>query len=171
LNGLLHSSALRLAGEVLVLLAVVLWLGLAFRVHRDARRRVGDGFLVALATLLALAVPFVGPLVYLLFRPPETLDESRVRRVELLALRDHVGRPEPVCPVCRTEIEDDFIVCPVCTSRLKHRCARCDAGLDPLWQACPYCAAPVEALPSFDLDAALTAEAQSPAPSIGVRRR
>jgi len=142
-----------------VLLAAVLWLGLAFRVHRDARRRVDDGFLVALATLLGLGVPFVGPLVYLLFRPPETLEESRVRRVELLALRDRVGRPDPVCPVCRTEIDDDFLVCPVCTSRLKQACARCDAALDPLWQVCPYCAAPVEALPSFDLDAALTAEA------------
>lgn len=158
MNGLLHSSALRLAGELLVSFAAVLWLGLAFRVHRDARRRVDDGFLVALATLLGV-VPFVGPLVYLLFRPPETLEESRVRRVELLALRDRVGRPEPVCPVCRTEIEVDFLVCPVCTSRLKQACTRCDAALDPLWQACPYCAAPVEALPSFDLDAALTAEA------------
>ena len=159
LNGVLHSSALRLAGELLVLLAVVLWVGLAFRVHRDARRRVDGGFLVALATLLGLAVPFVGPLVYLLFRPPETLEESRVRRVELLALRDRVGRPEPVCPVCRTEIELDFLVCPVCTSRLKQACSRCDAALDPLWQVCPYCAAPVEALQSFHLDAALTAEA------------
>src|SRR5205085_1613505 len=97
LNGVLHSSALRLAGELLVLLAAVLWVGLAFRVHRDARRRVDGGFLVALATLLGLAVPFVGPLVYLLFRPPETLEESRVRRVELLALRDRIGRPEPGC--------------------------------------------------------------------------
>ena len=142
-----------------MLFAAVLWLGLAFRVHRDARRRVDDGFLVALATLLGLGVPFVGPLVYLLFRPPETLEESRVRRVELLALRDRVGRPEPVCPVCRAEIELDFLVCPVCTSRLKQACTRCDAALDPLWQVCPYCAVPVEALPSFDLDAALTAEA------------
>ena len=142
-----------------MLFAAVLWLGLAFRVHRDARRRVDDGFLVALATLLGLGVPFVGPLVYLLFRPPETLEESRVRRVELLALRDRVGRPEPTCPVCRTEIELDFLVCPVCTSRLKQACTRCDAALDPLWQVCPYCAVPVEALPSFDLDAALTAEA------------
>jgi len=158
LNGVLHSSALMLAGELLVLLAAVLWLGLAFRVHRDARRRVDDGFLVGLATLLGLGVPFVGPLVYLLFRPPETLEESRVRRVELLALRDRVVRPDPVCPVCRTEIDDDFLVCPVCTSRLKQACARCDAALDPLWQVCPYCAAPVEALQVEDLDIALSAE-------------
>ncbi len=173
MNGVLHSSALRLAGELLVLLAAVLWLGLAFRVHRDARRRVDDGFLVALATLLGLGVPFVGPLVYLLFRPPETLEESRVRRVELLALRDRVGRPDPVCPVCRTEIDDDFLVCPVCTSRLKQACARCDAALDPLWQVCPYCAAPVEALRVEDLDIALSAETallDRNLPGDGVRR-
>jgi len=147
--------------------AVVLWLGLGFRVHRDARRRVEDWFLVALATLLGFALPFVGPVVYLLFRPPETLDDVRAREIEMQALRERLGHPEPQCPVCRTEVELDFLVCPVCTTRLKQPCGRCDAPLDPLWQVCPYCvspvsAPPVEALTAFagDLDAALTADTQ-----------
>jgi len=165
IHSALHSSVLSIAVDLLLLLAAVVWLGLGFRVHRDARRRIEDGFLVAIATLVGFGIPFVGPLVYLLFRPPETLEDARARRVELLALRDRVGREQPACPVCRTEVDDDFLVCPVCTTTLKQACTRCDAALDPLWQVCPYCTTPVsapvsEVLPSFntDLDAALTAE-------------
>src|SRR5437660_235000 len=47
IHSTLHSSKLALAANVLILLAIVLWLGLGFRVYRDARRRVDDGFLVA----------------------------------------------------------------------------------------------------------------------------
>lgn len=43
--------------------AILVWLALACRVHRDARRLVRDPFLVFLATLFVF-VPLVGPLVY-----------------------------------------------------------------------------------------------------------
>jgi Double zinc ribbon len=177
IHGVMHSSAVALAGDVLLAFAVVLWLGLGFRVYRDARRRIDDGFLVALATLLGFGIPFVGPLVYLLFRPPETLEDAHAREIEMHALRERLGRDTPVCPVCRSEVDDDFLVCPVCTTRLKQQCARCDAPLDPLWQLCPYCTAPVsaqvEAVPDFahDLDAALTAETATNGDRAGRRTR
>src|SRR5262249_46328155 len=158
-HGFFHSTAFMLAGDGLVLLLAVLWLGLAFRVHRDARRRIDDGLLVGVATALAVAVPFVGPVVYLLFRPPETLADTHAREIELRALRDRLRRPDAHCPVCLTDVDEDFLVCPVCTTRLREPCTSCDAALDPLWQACPYCATPVTRTPVLaDLDAALTAE-------------
>ena len=164
LHDFFHSTAFTLAGDGLLLLLAVVWLGLAFRVHRDARRRIDDGRLVGVATLLALAVPFVGPLVYLLFRPPETLADAHAREMEMHALRDRLRRPDATCPVCTSEVEDEFLVCPVCTTRLREPCPSCDAALDPLWQACPYCATLVPApagdgaVPVVtDLDAALTA--------------
>jgi Double zinc ribbon len=169
LSSVFHSPALRLAVDVLLLLAAVVWLGLGFRVHRDARRRVDDGFLIALATMLGFGIPFLGPMVYVLFRPPETLEDARARRVEMLALRDRIGREQPVCPVCRTEVDDEFLVCPVCTTTLKQSCTRCDAALDPLWQVCPYCTTPVEALRTFDLDAPLAAESGLNGDAFGVR--
>jgi RNA polymerase subunit RPABC4/transcription elongation factor Spt4 len=76
----------------------------------------------------------------------------------MLALRDRIGRERAVCPVCRTEVDDEFLACPVCTTRLKQACTRCDAALDPLWQLCPYCTTPVEAMRVEDLDIALSAE-------------
>ena len=77
------------------------------------------------------------------------------------------AKPQPRCPVCRTDVEASYLVCPVCTTTLKQPCVSCKAPLEPLWQACPYCATPVGATPvgaaadpvALDLDAALAAEA------------
>lgn len=157
----LHSSTVSVAASVLILVGVVLWLGLGFRVHRDARRRLDDGWLVGLSTALGFGVPYVGPLVYMLFRPPETLADVHARDIATRALRSRLQQATPNCPVCLTDVETDYIVCPVCTTRLREQCASCDAALDPLWQACPYCATSITAaMPvAADLDAALTAEA------------
>jgi double zinc ribbon protein len=167
IHSALHSSAAVVTANVLILFAVVLWLGLGFRVHRDARRRIDDGLLVGLSTTLGFALPYIGPVVYLLFRPPETLADAHAREVEMRALRGRLLQAAPHCPVCLSEVESNYIVCPVCTTRLREQCSRCDAALDPLWQACPYCATPLATVrlegssaADFvtDLDAALSAE-------------
>jgi hypothetical protein len=154
-----HSTGFTVARNLAVVFAVVFWLALAFWVHKDARRRVRDPFLRFLATLLGL-VAFVGPIVYLLFRPAETLADSRSRRVELQALEQQLARAQPACPVCNSPVEPDYLACPVCTTMLREPCATCKAPLEPLWQLCPYCASPIEP-ERADLDAALTAEMQS----------
>jgi Double zinc ribbon len=160
LHDLFHSTGFVIARNVAVFLAVVFWLGLAYWVHRDARRRIGDPILVFFATLLGLAPPYVGPVVYLLFRPSETLDDVRSRRFEMQALEQQLARTRPACPVCSSKVEPEYIACPVCATMLREPCAKCHAPLEPLWQLCPYCATPVG--PSeVDLDAALTAEAKT----------
>jgi hypothetical protein len=158
-HGFTHSTGFVLASDTAAVLAVVFWLGLAFWVHRDARRRIGDPFLRFLATLLGL-VPYVGPVVYLLFRPAETLEDARSRRVELQALEQQLARSQPTCPRCSMEVALDWVACPLCTAMLRQPCAGCHAPLEPLWQMCPYCATPV-GLSEADLDAALTAEANT----------
>ena len=154
-----HSTGFVIARNLAILLAVVFWIALAFWVHKDARRRIGDPFLVFTATLLGLVPPYIGPIVYLLFRPSEALEDVRSRRVELQVLEQQLARARPTCPVCSSGVEPEYLLCPVCTTILREPCARCNAPLEPLWQICPYCAAPVEPAQA-DLDAALTAEAQ-----------
>ena len=161
LHDLVHSTGFVIARDVAVCLAFVFWLGLALWVNRDARRRIRDPFLVFLASLLGLAPPYIGPVVYLLFRPPETFDDVRSRRVELQALKQQLARSQPsACPVCSSWVEPDYLACPVCTTMLRRPCATCNAPLEPLWQMCPYCASPIDLSPA-DLDAALTAEAKT----------
>ena len=53
------------------------WIALAFWVYKDARRRMRDPILVLFAAVLGLVPPFVGAIVYLLFRPSETLADRR----------------------------------------------------------------------------------------------
>jgi len=163
-HGLLHSTAFDIALDVGLALVVAFWLGLAFWTFRDARRRMDDWLLVGLATLLGLAIPFVGPLIYMLFRPPEILDDIRVRDLGLRTLEEHALQQEQQCPVCRALVAEDYRVCPVCTTRLKQPCPECAAPLQPSWQVCPYCAASVappivSSEGPLGLDAALTAAA------------
>jgi len=159
LHDIFHSTAFAVARNVTLFVVVVFWLGLAYWTFRDARRRIDDQWLVAIASLVAL-VPVFGPLVYLLFRPPETLAEVRAREIEVRALKAHLRRPEPTCPVCRSGIQQDYLICPVCTTALKQPCGACGRPLEALWQACPYCATAVGATAlTVDLDEALSAEA------------
>ena len=161
LHDLFHSTGVRRRPERRRLARVVFWLGLALWVLRDARRRIGEPVLVFLATLVGLALPYIGALVYLVFRPCETLEDVRSRRVELQALEQQLARSQPApCPVCSSALEPDYIACPVCMTMLREPCARCNAPLEQLWQMCPYCATPVEP-PQVDLDAALTGEAST----------
>ena len=128
-----------------IFLLVVFWLAVAYWVFKDARRRIGDPWLVGAASVLGLFPPFLGALIYMLFRPPEYLQDVRERELEIKAMEESLGRGGGrSCPVCRAEIDDNFLVCPVCTTRLRQACPTCKAPLEPLWQVCPYCETPIE---------------------------
>jgi hypothetical protein len=129
--------------RVTLFFVFVFWLASAFWVYKDARRRIEDPWLLAMAVALGLFPPFIGPLLYMFFRPPEYLDDVRERELEIKAMEENLGTGER-CPVCRADVEPSFLACPVCTTKLKQACRRCHAPLEPLWQICPYCETPVE---------------------------
>ena len=99
--------------------------------------------LVWLATVLGAVPPFVGAFIYMLFRPPEYLEDVRERELEIKAMEESLDGGQR-CPVCRAEVDASFLACPVCTTKLKQACRRCKAPLEPLWQICPYCETPVD---------------------------
>ena len=102
-----------------------------------------------MATLIGLVPPFIGALVYLLLRPPEYLEEARERELEIRAMEDRLATRNLHCPVCRAQVEANFLVCPVCTTKLKQACVNCKAPLEALWQVCPFCETPVAAAPQL----------------------
>jgi len=136
------SSAWLVVRNLAFFFVAVFWLSVAYWVYKAARRRIADPWLVATATVLGLVPPFLGPLIYTLFRPPEYLDDVRERELEIKAMEERL-KSRGRCPVCRTEVDPDFLVCPVCTTRLREACPSCKAALEPLWQVCPYCERPV----------------------------
>jgi Double zinc ribbon len=124
--------------------ALVLWLSLGYWAYKDARRRIEDPLLVGLSTLVSLVIPFVGPFIYMLFRPPEYLEDVRERELELRAMEDRIAGMDLRCPVCHAEVDSGYLVCPVCTTKLRHSCGSCGAPLEPIWQICPYCETAIE---------------------------
>ncbi|MGH3039784.1 MAG: zinc ribbon domain-containing protein [Gaiellaceae bacterium] len=137
------SEAWLVIRNVTLFFLVVFWLASAYWVYKDARRRIDDPWLLAMAVALGVFPPFVGPLLYMLFRPPEYLEDVRERELEIKAMEDSIDVGER-CPVCRAAIEPIFLACPVCATKLKDSCRRCKAPLEPLWQICPFCETPVE---------------------------
>jgi Double zinc ribbon len=151
LNDFFDSRTWSLTRAGLVAAGIVFWLAIGFWTFKDARRRIKSPWLVGLATLLGLVPPYLGALVYMLFRPPEYLAEVRGRELEMQAIEEGLAAGRSDCPVCRSHVEPSFLVCPVCTTRLKEACPSCKAPLDPLWQICPFCEARITRRPTIDL--------------------
>jgi heme exporter protein D len=143
LHDFFNSGTWLVIRNLLVFIVVLFWLSTVYWVYKDARRRVEDPWLMWTAVALGL-IPFIGPLIYMLFRPPEYLEDVRERELEIKAMEERLSRRDLHCPVCRAEVGPEFLVCPVCTTKLKQACVNCKAPLEALWQVCPYCETPVE---------------------------
>jgi hypothetical protein len=142
-HGFFHSGTWDVIRALAVLLVLVFWAATVFWVRKDARRRIEDARVVALATVLGAIPPFLGPLVYMLFRPPEYLEDIRERELEIRAIESRLGGADLHCNVCGCAVDADFLVCPVCTTKLRQACTECSRPLEPAWQVCPYCETPV----------------------------
>ena len=133
------NNGLNLAVSLFVLMLVVVWLALIVYTFLDARRRISDPVLVACATAASL-FPYIGTIVYVIVRPPEFIEDSRERELEMKASALRVRQlAELSCPNCEYPIEKNFLRCPHCQRRLKDPCPTCGKPVDPRWALCPYC--------------------------------
>ena len=139
----INNRGLDTAVKIVILFLVVIWAALIFWTYADARRRIDDPMLIACATAASL-FPFVGTIVYTIVRPPEFLDDVRLRELEMHAAESRLHQLDwQLCPYCDYEIRNDYVKCPNCLNRLKEPCRNCAKPLDPQWKVCPYCEAEV----------------------------
>ena len=151
----IKNEALQTAANVALLVLAVLYLALIFWTFADARRRIDDPLLVVCATLTSF-FPFVGTIVYLIVRPPEFLDDVRLRELEMTTAEARLANLDyHLCPHCDYEVQSDYLRCPSCMRKLKERCHSCSKPIDPAWRVCPFC----------------EAETSAPTPSSRRRRR
>ena len=100
----INNDSLNTAVNVLILVLLVVWVALIFWTFTDARRRIDDPMLVGCATL-ASVFPFVGTIVYAIIRPPEYLDDVRLRELEMQAAEARLTSFDyQLCPYCEAEL-------------------------------------------------------------------
>src|SRR4051812_45531903 len=151
----INNNNVNTAVSVALLILAVFYLALIFWTFADARRRIDDPLLVFCATACSV-FPFLGTIVYLIVRPPEFLDDVRLRELEMTAAEARLASLDyQLCPHCDYEIQSDYLRCPSCMRKLKERCYSCAKPIDPAWRMCPFC----------------EAETNAPTPSTTRRRR
>ena len=124
---------------LLIFAVGVLWLALVFWTLKDARKRIEDGLIIAVAVATSLVFPFIGTLVYAILRPPEYLADVRERELEMRAMEAEL-RVVRACPSCREPVREDYLVCPKCRKNLRTACPSCGKAVEFSWKICPYCA-------------------------------
>jgi len=140
-----------LALELILLFLAAIWLALIYWTYADARRRIDDGALIGLATVVSL-LPFVGTLIYTIVRPPEYLEDVHERALEIEAAEARLAQAGMhACPHCDYAVEKDFLRCPNCLRKLRDPCVGCGKPLHPDWRICPYCETEVSLDPTLTL--------------------
>jgi hypothetical protein len=121
--------------------AAALWISLVIWTYRDARKRTRDPLIRILATLVAAILFLPGVLIYIILRPPLTLEDEYQKTLEEEALLQSI-EDNPLCPGCSRKLDPQWIVCPNCHTRLKKPCTQCGKLMDLAWNLCPYCGTP-----------------------------
>jgi hypothetical protein len=138
----LSNPIVELTIQLIVIYAVLLWLGTAYWAFRDMQARTENPILPYFAAALIIfftPVLFVFAVVlYLIVRPRETLAEVYERSLAEESLLAEVEKNEN-CPVCRDRVQADWLVCPNCRTRLHRVCPSCSRLADPHWSLCAYC--------------------------------
>jgi len=136
LDPIFNNPLFALVKNLTMLFTIVMYFAIVFWTWRDANRRGAMGWFWGLT---AAIFPFVGWLVYLVVRPPETVDDSRERSLEIQAREAQMARDFDTCPSCFKPVEKDFLICPYCMKKLRKPCVECGKALKLNWQVCPYC--------------------------------
>jgi len=118
-----------------------LWLSLIVWTYRDIRSRARDPLGRILAVLVVAVLFLPGILIYLILRPPRTLEDEYQRTLEEEALLGSI-EDIPVCPGCSRRTHPDWKICPNCHTRLKKNCLKCGRLMELPWNLCPYCGTP-----------------------------
>lgn len=138
INKIIDSPVWKLSLYVFLFCLVVLWLALIFWTYKDARKRIDDPIIIAVAVLTSLLLPYMGTLIYAILRPPEYLAEARERELEVRAMEQEL-QVMRACPSCGEAIRPEYVACPGCRRPLRSTCPACERVLEPGWKLCPYC--------------------------------
>ena len=118
-----------------------LWLSLVIWSYRDIRQRARDPLARILAVLVVAVLFLPGIVIYLILRPPRTLEEEYQHTLEEEALLQSIEESS-LCPGCGRRTKENWTVCPNCHTKLRKACHQCGKLMELPWNVCPYCGTP-----------------------------
>jgi len=118
-----------------------LWLSLVIWTLRDIRARSRSRLTWLLATLVVVVLFLPGMVVYLILRPPRTIDQEYQLALNEEAILQSIEE-KPKCPGCNQKTADDWTICPWCHTRLRKKCPQCGRLVELQWNLCPFCTTP-----------------------------
>ena len=127
-----------LLGLMALAYVAAVWIGFVVWTHRDVRQRTAYSNERLAAVLLVALFSAPGWLVYLLLRPANTLDDTRVEELQAQLFSRELATASS-CTRCRRRVDDDFLMCPYCREHLRVPCASCERPIATTWAACAYC--------------------------------
>ena len=133
-----------------------LWLSLVIWTYRDIRQKARDPLARILAVLVVAVLFLPGILIYLILRPPRTLEEEYQHSLEEEALLQSIEE-STLCPGCSRRIKENWTVCPNCHTKLRKNCHKCGKLMELPWNLCPFCGTPAPGMrrENLTLDVAL----------------
>ncbi len=133
-----------------------LWLSLVIWTYRDIRQRARDPLARILAVLVTAVLFLPGIVVYLILRPPRTLEDDYQQSLEEEALLQSIEE-STLCPGCSRRIKESWMVCPNCHTKLRKNCHKCGKLMELPWNICPFCGTPAPGMrrENLTLDEAL----------------
>ncbi|NMC13764.1 MAG: zinc ribbon domain-containing protein [Chloroflexi bacterium] len=144
-----------------------LWLSLVIWTYRDIRQRARDPLARILAVFVVAVLFLPGIIIYLILRPPRTLEEEYQASLDEEALLQTI-EDSTLCPGCSRRVKENWMVCPNCYTKLKKTCHQCGKLMELPWNLCPYCGTPAPGMrrEGLSLDDALrSAPAEEEVPS------
>jgi len=118
-----------------------LWLSLLVWTYRDVRSRAKDPLVRILAVLVVAVLFLPGIVVYLILRPPQTMEAEYQHMLEEEALLQAIEE-RSACPGCGRHTAEDWLVCPNCYTKLMKTCHTCGRLMKLPWSLCPFCGTP-----------------------------
>lgn len=91
IDGFFNSPLWSIASVLLPLFFLLLWVALIYWTYQDAKRRFREPAFIAGSVALAVLIPYLGAIIYMIIRPPEYLIEARERELELLLLEQRLA--------------------------------------------------------------------------------
>ncbi len=117
---------------------VIFWVVVLYWVWLDSGDRTSSKPARVGYVLLSLLLFIPGLIIYLLIRPPQTIEEIYWADLERRYLKYETSELGD-CPKCGTQLFPGFTYCPTCRLELKIKCPNCGVEMDKHYKYCPSC--------------------------------